>query len=193
MNFNWFDIGYLCDGDESQQATFQILQELQIFDRLRSFSPVLVGSIPLGINIQDSDIDIICEVYDFPSFLQSVRSIDRLQPYTPSISQYSINDIESIVINYRTTNFSLEIFGQPQPVDRQHAYRHLAIEYRLLNIGGSEAFQAIRNLKQAGFKTEPAFAKYFNLAGNPDRALLDLEMLDREQLALRIAAGITLA
>jgi hypothetical protein len=32
---------------------------------------------------------------------------------------------------------------------------------------------------------------YFNLAGNPYNALLDLEMLDEEQLALRIASGIT--
>lgn len=191
MNLNWFDIAYLCGGNESQKATFQILQKLQIFEHLKAFSPVLVGSIPLGINIQDSDIDIICEVYDFSSFLRRVQCIDKLQPHTPSINQYLINDIESIIINYHTTNFSLEFFGQPQPVFQQHAYRHLLVEHRLLKIGDSATFQAIRNLKQAGFKTEPAFAKYFNLAGNPYNALLDLEMLDEEQLALRIASGIT--
>lgn len=190
MDFNWFDITYLCSGNESQKATFQILQKFRLFEHLKAFSPVLVGSIPLGINRQDSDIDIICEVYEFPSFLRRVQCIDTLQPHTPSINQYLINDIESIIINYHTTHFSLEIFGQPQPVFQQHAYRHLRVEHRLLNIGDGAAFQAIRNLKQAGFKTEPAFAKYFNLAGNPYNALLDLEILDEEQLVLRIASGI---
>ena len=41
---------------------------------------------------------------------------------------------------------------------QQRAYRHLLVEYAVLQAGGEAWRRAVRMLKQQGLKTEPAFA-----------------------------------
>ena len=52
----------------------------------------------------------------------------------------------------------------------------MVVEARLLELGGDPARQAIRRLKQSGLKTEPAFARYFQLEG--DAYQVDLRLID---------------
>ena len=47
-------------------------------------------------------------------------------------------------------------------------------EARLLSLAGESAKQAIRALKKQGIKTEPAFARYFGLLGDPYETLYAL-------------------
>jgi uncharacterized protein DUF4269 len=58
----------------------------------------------------------------------------------------------------------------------------MLVEYRILHIAGDTTRQAIRDLKKEGLKTEPAFAQYFNLEGDPYQALIELENLDDDAL-----------
>jgi hypothetical protein len=53
-------------------------------------------------------------------------------------------------------------------------------------MGGASAYTAIRAMKLAGIKTEPAFAQYFRLAGDPYEALVQLSYLDDEALRERV-------
>ncbi|MFQ5649835.1 MAG: DUF4269 domain-containing protein [bacterium] len=69
------------------------------------------------------------------------------------------------------------------PVEKQNAYRHLMVCNRLLRIGGNKARQQILELRGRGMKTEPAFAAYFGLKGDPYQVLLELEALDEQELA----------
>lgn len=41
---------------------------------------------------------------------------------------------------------------------------------------------AIQQLKAVGLKTEPAFADYFGLSGDPYQAMLELESLTDDEL-----------
>lgn len=70
--------------------------------------------------------------------------------------------------------FEVEIFGQTTPTRSQFAYRHMIIEYNLLNKYGEAFRQQIIELKQEGYKTEPAFAIALDLTGNPYLELLKL-------------------
>jgi hypothetical protein len=63
----------------------------------------------------------------------------------------------------------------------------MVVEARLLVIGGEEARREIRRLKRCGLKTEPAFARYFQLAGDPFEVLLELSRLSEEELRDRVA------
>jgi hypothetical protein len=65
----------------------------------------------------------------------------------------------------------------------------MAVEARLLALGGEEARVKIQELKRAGLKTEPAFAQYFQLAGNPYQALLHLAQRSDDELATTVARG----
>lgn len=42
---------------------------------LAPYSPVLCGTIPISINVEGSDLDIIMEVYDFETFKQQAANL----------------------------------------------------------------------------------------------------------------------
>ena len=78
-----------------------------------------------------------------------------------------LSEMMDSIGHVRIRTGEVELFGQPCPVQRQRACRHLIAEARLLALGGAEARDAIRKRKRSGMKTEPAFADYFRLEGDP--------------------------
>jgi hypothetical protein len=185
MRIPWQDIAYLGDGNERQRAAYGALESLGVMHILGAFSPVLVGTIPIGIDVQTSDLDIVCEAQDLVAFERRViEAFGQGEGFR--VRRKWIKGVPSVVANLRHGGFEVEIFGQPQPVAEQHAYRHMVVEARLLAIGGEEARREIRRLKASGLKTEPAFARYFGLAGDPFEVLLELSRLGEEELRDRV-------
>ena len=164
-------IDYLLHGTTLQQAAYHLLKGNCILEALAPYTPVLVGTIPLNIAIEGSDLDILYQYTNAESFIERV---------TVAFSNYKgfdirtaiINGTESVICNCFIENFELEIFGQAIPVTAQYGYRHMVIEYQILLEKGEAFRQQIITLKQQGYKTEPAFAMLLNLEGNPYEALL---------------------
>ena len=69
----------------------------------------------------------------------------------------------------------IEVFGQAVPTAQQLGFRHMLVEYAVLQASGEPWRRAVQQLKQQGLKTEPAFAALLRLPGNPYEALLMLE------------------
>jgi hypothetical protein len=183
---------YLKNGSLRQQTTYDTLAHLNIFDVLAAYDPVLAGTIPLGIDVATSDLDIICYADDLEMFAAEVR---KLYGDYPAFSQWQreIRGEASRVAIFSAGDFTVEIFAQNRPTGEQYAVRHMQVEARLLKIAGDAARQAIRKLKSGGVKTEPAFAAYFKLTGHglsddPYEALLELETWDDEALQTLIPA-----
>ena len=178
---NFFNLDYLQNGNERQRLAFQELTNtnLNIMEILQPYEPLLAGTIPIAIDVDKSDLDIICQVQDFDEFEQLVVrhfgqqpqfSVHRgMQPQQPTTR----NDAY-ILAKFQATHFEIEIFGQNRPVSQQNAYRHMIVEDRLLRQHGEEFRRRIVALKEAGVKTEPAFAQVLGLAGDPYKALLEL-------------------
>jgi hypothetical protein len=182
----WQDLSYLRDGNARQREAYRVLQSLDVFDVLCDYTPVLVGTIPIAIDVEGSDLDIVCEAHDSAAFEQRVTGAFGRQKRF-EIKRKMIKRMPSVVANFIYGGFRIEVFGQPQPVMEQHAYRHMIVEARLLAIGGERARREIRRLKRCGLKTEPAFARYFNLEGDPYEVLLALSTLDEDELRARVS------
>lgn len=163
---DWHDLTYLSKGTPRQQQVYEALTSLRLFSALAEFSPILVGTYPLNIHVAGSDLDIVCEAHDFDDFERNVNTLygDNAEY---SVSRRRIRGISAIIIRFSYEGFLIELFGQPLPSGEQYGFRHLLIEAWLLQYGGNAARQEIRQLKQAGMKTEPAFARYFQLPGDP--------------------------
>ncbi len=58
---NFKELSYLKEGTSLQKEVFSIFKERKIFEVLDEFNPVFVGTIPIDIAIETSDIDIICD------------------------------------------------------------------------------------------------------------------------------------
>jgi len=171
---NFSDITYLKDGNERQQIAFKLLTERKVLSSVSMFDPILVGTIPINIDIEDSDLDIICCFEDKKAFTDTLIKFFRNEARF-TVKDVVINGVASIIANFYLEAFEVEIFGQQAPVKQQHAYRHLLIEHEILLAKG-EAFRLeVIRLKRDGYKTEPAFALLLGLQGDPYLALLDYQ------------------
>ena len=169
-------------GNERQRAAIAVLDELDIFDWLAAYCPVLAGTIPLAIDIAGSDLDVLCEVYDFDRFASFLASeYGEYSEFTMRAIQGKYGPV-AFESSLRHRDFVVECFGEPLPVNEQRGYRHMVVEARLLDIGGEPLRETIIALKESGLKTEPAFARLLGLAGDPYEALLELETWSDEKL-----------
>jgi hypothetical protein len=179
---DWRNIAYLLDGTERQQAAYRALRYVGIESILVDFDPLLVGTLPLNIDIESSDLDILLEIPDEFQYAQV------LFPYFAEYKNFHyrrkiIRGETAWITNFYAHGFEFELFAQRKPTTQQTAYHHLLVENRLLEIAGETAREAIRKLKQGGLKTEPAFAQYFDFQNDdPYEALLRASELDYETL-----------
>lgn len=177
-------------GTPRQQQARGVLLDNGVWAALAAYDPVLCGTIPLDVDVETSDLDVICEAHDLDVFLSDVTAAFGGRPAFEAY-QTIIDGRPSAIARFRLDSFEVEIFGQNCPVTRQNAFVHLQIEARLLALADEGAKEDIRRLKQAGMKTEPAFAEYFELPGDPYQTLLVLQALDDEPILRQIAGRRT--
>ena len=168
---NFKDISYLKKGNKKQIESYNILTKIDIFNILKEYRPILVGTIPLEIDTENSDLDIVCQVYDFEEFKQILQ--DNFSTYR----NFKIinKDTDIIVCNFIEDNMEIEIYASNIESDKSNGYRHMIIEYKLLKLYGDQFKEEVIKLKREGLKTEPAFAKMLNLNGDPYEKLLEFE------------------
>lgn len=165
------NIQYLKTGTPRQQQAHQVLTETGVLEKLGDYTPLLAGTIPLAIDIETSDLDILC------CWSHKHRFIDSLIHHFADEQNFAIQEKtmaghETVLASFEAGGFPFEIFGQNRPVKLQEGYRHMIIEYELLRSRGAEFRNAVVALKKAGVKTEPAFAQLLGLEGDPYSALL---------------------
>jgi len=169
------NIDYLKIGNQKQIQAFKVLTEKKILMNLAEFYPVLVGTIPINIDIETSDLDIICYWIDKMVFTEKIQSnFNNEDKFI--IRDTFINNQETVIASFETAGFKIEIFGQNIPVREQNGYRHMITEYEILQSKGENFRREIIKLKQQGYKTEPAFGLLLGLKGDPYSALLDYKI-----------------
>jgi hypothetical protein len=166
-------IAYLADGTAEQRLVHQLLLKYGLLETLSDYHPVLTGTLPLNININGSDLDIICEFSNKEQFNDCLLYAFSTYPDFKKAVK-TINGQQTIIATFLMENWPVEIFCQQVPVKQQSAYQHMVVEHYLLQQHGEVFRQRIVLLKQQGFKTEPAFAKLLNLQGNPYECMLAL-------------------
>lgn len=183
---NWHDLIYLRHGSAPQRRAFDLLQRHQLLERLAAHAPVLVGTFPLDLTVPGSDLDLICEAPDPAAFQRTLATFTTY----PQYALRSANTAEpALVASFDLEGVPVELFGQVLPTTRQNGYRHLVVEARLLDLGGTPLRQAVLALKACGVKTEPAFARVLGLPGDPYHAMLELEVSDDRALMELVAAA----
>ncbi len=170
---NFKNIEYLKSGNDKQQIAYNELIELNIFKNLEIYNPILTGTIPIEIDIEESDLDIICECKNHDVFAEKLRQLygDK-KGFKLHIKTFQ--GLKSTIASFRAKYFKIEVFGQNILTEKQNAYRHMLIEYKLLKENGIKFKNEIIKLKKDGLKTEAAFAKLLGIKGNPYNELLKL-------------------
>jgi len=169
------DVNYLKTGTLKQQQVYRLLTDNNIIDFLKEYGATLAGTIPLNIDIEGSDLDILCEINNEINFIEVLqKSFSHYENFT--LAKVIVNKEQTVIANFLIEDFEVEIFGQAVPVREQAGYKHMIIEYKILQEKGEEFRNQIIALKKQGYKTEPAFAKLLSLKGNPYISLLDYKV-----------------
>ena len=167
----FLNITYLKIGSNRQQEAYKELVGLEIMEKLAIYKPLLAGTIPIGIDIPSSDLDIICCCTHHSVFSTELINLFGNQDNF-KITTKLVKDIKTTIATFNGAVFQIEIFGQQIPSKEQDAFRHMLIEYKILKEKDSIFTEEIISLKKSGLKTEPAFAKLLGLEGNPYEELL---------------------
>lgn len=177
----WLNINYLLQGTPAQVEVYKLLKKHFILEHMQGYNPILVGTVPLGIHVKDSDLDIICEVTDFTAFKH--RLIERFHTYSDFIiTDKVVSGIRRMKANFMCEGWPIEIFGQAISTINQNGYRHMVIEARILELFGDSFREQIVALKRNGMKTEPAFTQALHIDGDPYERLLELYHWTDEQI-----------
>lgn len=164
---------YLISGNYRQKRAYRTLKGLEIFKKLKPYGPVLAGTIPIEIDIEGSDLDILCSFRDANSFKQDVtENFAHFDHF--SLKEKRILDEKTIIARFQTEEFPVEIFAQNVPTTRQHAFIHMINEYRILKEQRPEFKKRVIELKRSGMKTEPAFALLLGVTSDPYQWLLSV-------------------
>ncbi|MBM9576588.1 DUF4269 domain-containing protein [Leptospira sp. 201903070] len=183
MNFRnaRFLVDSLKIGNQKQKLLWEDLEEYSILKTLLKYDPYLAGTIPLGIDHDQSDVDILCEFsneeefYSFGEF--TFKNFKGFQ-----ILRKIFQDLPAILIRFQTEKFKYEIFAQRLPVLQQMGYVHFMIESEILFLGGPRFKEGIQTLKKEGWKTEEAFCKLLGIREDPYRFLFGLIFFPPEEL-----------
>lgn len=156
------------------------LADSGVLDLLARFDPRIAGTLPLGVSLAGSDIDILChapEPNDVADCLWEAR--ERLSGL---VLRRWISEDRPLVATFDLSGWPVEVFASPVEVDRQAGWRHFIVEQRLLQLAGEALRERVMSLRHAGAKTEPAFATVLGLSGDPYAELYRLSQASAEEL-----------
>jgi predicted metalloenzyme YecM len=172
VKFHHHALNHIIELEKSTALDF--LPKLQNFAK---YSPQIAGTIPLGIAVQGSDLDVLMQAFDFDELAKDILA------YFPDAKITS--NTEMLTANFHYGALPVEIYAENLVPLEQKAYRHLRIEGRLIKLLGHKFKNNVIKLKQTGLKTEPAFGKILNLS-SPYEELLELYWLSDVALLERL-------
>jgi Domain of unknown function (DUF4269) len=156
------------------------LHRVGVLSSLARFDPHVAGTPPLGLDLADSDIDVLCHAPDPMEFTRAIWT--GFGNYPGFGARQWVSGERPVIANFKAEGWTFELFGSPQSAEEQIAWRHFRVEQRLLSIGGEALCTLVMAERRKGLKTEPAFFAVLNLSGNPYEALLNLGTWSDEAL-----------
>jgi predicted metalloenzyme YecM len=161
---------------ESNTSVYNALKNSKVLTILKKYSPLVAGTFPLGISNEKSDLDILIGANELGT-IEEILKTNFQNTKDFRLEKLEVSKEPTLVCSFSNDNISFEIFVQKIPAVKQTAYSHFLVEEKLLSIGGNSFSQKIKNLRQSGLKTEPAFSTALNLTGNPYQELLNLQKI----------------
>ena len=159
----------------------------RLLERLAPYTPTLIGTPPLGIDVEGSDIDIACSATldEFAGYLRTEFSSEAQF----GLRRLTSREQQAVCADWYLDGWRIEVFAQACPLAEQWGVRHFVVERRLLDLRPTlKPLVVVR--KQQGLNTEAAFADVLGLEGDPFVAVAALERLDDESLEKLIASAL---
>ncbi|MCB0368382.1 MAG: VOC family protein [Bdellovibrionales bacterium] len=166
---------------EQNKLVQSAIEETNLLKILKPFNPLIAGTFPLKLDTNDSDLDILISSKDFD--LVKKIALESLSIYPQfKYSELIVNGEPSLNISFIYQTLKVDVFVQKTPSIRQRGYLHFLIEERILKIAGDSLREKIKQLRNQGLKTEPAFSQAMQLKEDPFEELLLIQKKSNQNL-----------
>ncbi len=159
---------------EGNSKIWSAIKKSEVLSILKEFKPLIAGTFPLGLQTEDSDLDILIKLADKTKLIDLAKKTWGSQNGF-TVEEKTVDKLETVIIRFNYDEVPFEIFAQDKEPIRQKAYLHFLVEERLLKEVGKDFRNLVLRLRKQGLKTEPAFAQALNLTGDPFEELLELQ------------------
>ena len=159
---------------EKNVELFRALRDLNIFSDFKKFTPLISGTFPLDIQIENSDVDILMNTDDLNGLQTLLQTKFGQRKHFHSAIIKNPNG-KALVVDFEYSGFVFEIYAEDKPTVLQSSNQHFILEERILKLANSDFKNKIIELKDAGTKTEPAFAQVLKISGDSYSTLLNLQ------------------
>lgn len=158
---------------EKHSTASAFIPFMQLF---KEYKPLISGTIPLGIAVENSDLDILMICDDFDELSKKIKL-----HFSDALIKIKHN---YLIANFTFNHLPIEIYAENVSPLKQIAHQHLRIENRLIKILGNNFKKEIIKHKRDGLKTEAAFGKVLNINDPLEQLLIlhnlsDLELIEK--------------
>ncbi|MYL70436.1 DUF4269 domain-containing protein [Halobacillus litoralis] len=93
------------NGSAKQRRAYEAIERLGILSQYRSFQPVVCGTVPIGVYVVNSDLDIIMEAYHLPLLEHSlINDYGRMAGF--QLQRKMIRERKVVKVNFSYGNFN---------------------------------------------------------------------------------------
>lgn len=150
---------------------------------LDGFNPALVGSYPVGLALEGSDLDYVCDAYDLEAFATTaIEAFGDLDNFTCEMK--NMRGGASCVVTFESPNgYPVEIVAQPRPTGQNYGYLRMLVTARLVAFVGKSGQENLLKLKKGGASTDVALMTLFGI--DEDISTLYAHMATLDDTALK--------
>ena len=159
---------------EKNVELFQALKQLNIFSEFKNFSPLISGTFPLDIQIENSDVDILMQTDDLVG-LQNLLHFKYGQHKHYHSTIVKNPNGRALVVDFEYAGFVFEVYAEDKPTVLQNSNLHFILEERILKLATADFRNKILELKKSCIKTEPAFAQVLKISGDAYTGMIDFQ------------------
>jgi hypothetical protein len=175
------------NGFHSQMAeALSETHNMALTELLSGFNPCLVGSYPVGLALDGSDLDYVCEAYDLPAFEDVVRDAFGHMDNFYLEHKNMQGGIACVALFESPNGYPVELVGQPIKTAQNYGYVRMDVTSRLLGLVGKDVVQDIQKLKKGGVSTDEALATLFGIDGDMKVHYIKMHTLDDEALKVYV-------
>jgi hypothetical protein len=170
----------------SDQDYVSAITRAAIARTLLTFDPRIVGTLPLGLAVPGSDIDVVCHAPDPNIFAETIWR--HYQLADGFVLYRWRSGTRPAIARFIWDGWPFELFGDTRPVAQQQGWIHFEVERRLLALDDGRLRRAVSARRAGGMKTESAFAAALGIGGDPYLGLIELATESDAQLRARLVA-----
>lgn len=165
---------------ENNHTVFDAIKESNVLTKMQLFNPLVCGTFPLGINNDNSDVD-ICLTYSNENHFTTelLKNFSHCEDF--KLQDTTVASGRALIATFKVKQIQFELFGQSLMSEKQNSYQHFQAEEKILkysnyipNVDKGIFKEKLLAARALGFKTEPAFAKVLNLKTDAFEEVLQL-------------------